>query len=197
MVAGEGVYLPTKRVKTGYPYHPLKILFFLKGSIFKSLLNLLQYCFCLMFWFFGGILRILRSLTGDWTRIPCIGRLRISLDYQGSVSLKILNWSLNMQLFGEGNGNPLQCSCLENPSDRGASWAAVYGVAQSWTRLKRLSSSSSSMQLFDLKSTHFASTPLLIPRPSHYHVSSTLVKPFQPVPWIHSYSPAIHCPHRS
>ena len=47
-------------------------------------------------------------------------------------------------LVGEGNGNPLQCSCLENPRDRGAWWAAVYGVAQSWTRLKRLSSSSSS-----------------------------------------------------
>ena len=47
-------------------------------------------------------------------------------------------------LNGEGNGNPLQCSCLENPRDRGAWWAAVYGVTQSWTRLKRLSSSSSS-----------------------------------------------------
>ena len=35
--------------------------------------------------------------------------------------------------IGEGNGNPLQCSCLENPRDRGAWWAAVYGVAQSWT----------------------------------------------------------------
>ena len=40
---------------------------------------------------------------------------------------------------GEGNGNLLQCSCLENPRDGGAWWAAVYGVAQSWTRLKRLS----------------------------------------------------------
>uniref|UniRef100_A0A4W2GM46 RNA-directed DNA polymerase n=1 Tax=Bos indicus x Bos taurus TaxID=30522 RepID=A0A4W2GM46_BOBOX len=45
-------------------------------------------------------------------------------------------------IFGEGNGNPLQCSCLENPRDRGTWWAAVYGVAQSRTRLKRLSSSS-------------------------------------------------------
>ena len=45
--------------------------------------------------------------------------------------------------MGEGNGNPLQCSCLENPRDGGAWWAAVSGVAQSWTRLKRLSSSSS------------------------------------------------------
>ena len=44
---------------------------------------------------------------------------------------------------GEGNGTPLQYSCLENPRDRGAWWAAVYGVAQSRTRLKRLSSSSS------------------------------------------------------
>ena len=45
---------------------------------------------------------------------------------------------------GEGNGNPLQCSCLENPRDRGACWAAVYGVAQSRTRLMWLSSNSSS-----------------------------------------------------
>ena len=43
---------------------------------------------------------------------------------------------------GEGNGNPLQCSCLENPRDRGAWWAAIYGVTQSWTRLRWLSSSS-------------------------------------------------------
>ena len=44
---------------------------------------------------------------------------------------------------GDGNGNPLQCSCLENPMDGGAWWAAVYGITQSWTRLKWLSSSSS------------------------------------------------------
>ena len=46
--------------------------------------------------------------------------------------------------MGEGNGNPLQYSCLENPRDRGAWWAAVYEVAQSRTRLKQLNSSSSS-----------------------------------------------------
>ena len=45
--------------------------------------------------------------------------------------------------FGEWNGNPLQYSCLEIPKDRGAWWAAIYGVAQSWTRLKWLSSNSS------------------------------------------------------
>ena len=49
---------------------------------------------------------------------------------------------------GEGNGNPLQCSCLENPRHGGAWWAAVYGVAQSRTRLKRLSRSSSSIPLY-------------------------------------------------
>ena len=50
--------------------------------------------------------------------------------------------------IGERNGNPLQCSCLENPRDGGAWWAAVYGVTQSWTWLKRLSSSSSSFALY-------------------------------------------------
>ena len=53
-----------------------------------------------------------------------------------------LHFYFSLSCFGEGNGNPLQCSCLENPRDRGAWWAAVYGVAQSQTRLKRLSSSS-------------------------------------------------------
>ena len=55
----------------------------------------------------------------------------------------IYHFHFSLSRIGEGNGNPLQCSCLENPRDGGAWWAAVYGVAQSWTRLKRLSSSSS------------------------------------------------------
>ena len=54
-----------------------------------------------------------------------------------------LHFHVPLSCIGEGNGNPLQCSCLENPRDGGAWWAAVHGVAQSWTRLKRLSSSSS------------------------------------------------------
>ena len=53
------------------------------------------------------------------------------------------HFHFSLSCIGEGNGNPLQCSCLENPRDGGAWWAAVYGVTQSWTRLKRLSSSSS------------------------------------------------------
>ena len=56
-----------------------------------------------------------------------------------------LHFDFSLSCIGEGNGNPLQRSCLENPRDGGAWWAAIYGVAQSWRRLKRLSSSSSSM----------------------------------------------------
>ena len=54
-----------------------------------------------------------------------------------------LHFPFSLSCIGEGNGNPLQCSCLENPRDDGAWWAAVYGVAQSQTWLKWLSSSSS------------------------------------------------------
>ena len=53
-----------------------------------------------------------------------------------------LHFHFSLSCIGEGNGNPLQCSCLENPRDGGAWWAAVYGVTQRWTPLKRLSSSS-------------------------------------------------------
>ena len=52
-----------------------------------------------------------------------------------------LHFHFSLSCIGEGNGNPIQCSCLENPRDRGAWWAAAYGVTQSRTRLKRLSSS--------------------------------------------------------
>ena len=59
------------------------------------------------------------------------------------VATERLHFHFSLSCIGEGNGNPLQCSCLENPRDGAAWWAAVYGVAQGWTRLKRLSSSSS------------------------------------------------------
>ena len=55
--------------------------------------------------------------------------------------------SLSLSCIEEGNGNPLQCPCLENPRDGGAWWAAVYGVAQSRTQLKRLSSTSNRTQV--------------------------------------------------
>ena len=55
-----------------------------------------------------------------------------------------LHFHSSLSCTGEGHGNPLQCSCLENPRDGGIWWAAIYGVEQSWTQLKRLSSSISS-----------------------------------------------------
>ena len=64
-----------------------------------------------------------------------------------------LPFHFSLSCIGEGNGNPLQCSCLENPRDGGAWWAAVYGVAQSRTRLKWLSSSSYSLIIFHIMSS--------------------------------------------
>ena len=75
-----------------------------------------------------------------WTGEP--GRLQ-SMGSLESDTTERLHFHFSLSCIGEGNGNPLLCSCLENPRDREAWWAAVYGVAQSRTRLKRLSSSSS------------------------------------------------------
>ena len=61
----------------------------------------------------------------------------------GSGTTEWLHFHFSLLCIGEGNGNPLQCSCLENPRDGGAWWTAIYGVTQSQTRLKWLSSSSS------------------------------------------------------
>ena len=79
-----------------------------------------------------------------WTEEP--GGLQ-SMGLIESDTIERLHFHFSLSCIGEGNGNPLhplQCSCLENPRDGGAWWAAIYGVAQSRTRLKRLSSSSSS-----------------------------------------------------
>ena len=62
-----------------------------------------------------------------------------------------LHFHFSLSCIGEGNGNPLRCSCLENPRDRGAWWAAIYGVAQSQTQLKQLSSSSSRWYILEEK----------------------------------------------
>ena len=71
--------------------------------------------------------------TEEPARLQSMGSLRVGHDWATSLSLFL-------SCIGEGNGNPLQCSCLENPRDGGAWWAAA---AQSWTRLKQLNSSSS------------------------------------------------------
>ena len=60
--------------------------------------------------------------------------------HEGSDTTERLPFHFSLSRTGEGNGSPLQCSCLENPRDGGARWAAVCGVAQGQTRLKRLSS---------------------------------------------------------
>src|SRR5574340_1272158 len=62
--------------------------------------------------------------------------------HEESDTTERLHFHFSLSCIGGGNGNPLQCSCLENPRHGGAWWAAIYGVAQSRTRLKRLSSSS-------------------------------------------------------
>ena len=66
-----------------------------------------------------------------------------------------LHFHFSLSCIGEGNGNPLQCSCLENPRDGGAWWAAVYGVAQSWTWLTWLNSSSSGIPEWSSGFLHF------------------------------------------
>ena len=70
--------------------------------------------------------------TEELSRLQSMGSLRVG-HY----------WVTLLSCIGEGNGNPLPCSCLENPRDGGAWWAATYGVTQSRVWLKRLSSSSS------------------------------------------------------
>ena len=75
-----------------------------------------------------------------WTEEPGRPQSTGSLE---SDTTEGLHFHFSLSCIGEGDGNPLQCSCLENPRDGGAWWAAVYGVAQSWTPLKRLGSSSS------------------------------------------------------
>ena len=70
--------------------------------------------------------------------------------HEESDTTERLHFHFSLSCIGEGNGNPLHCSCLGNPRDGGAWWAAVYGVAQSRTRLERFSSSSSSIKdLYD------------------------------------------------
>ena len=100
------------------------------------------------------VLTILPALAGEGNGTPTPVLLprkshgRRSLEscspwgHWGSDMAEWLHFHFSLSCIGEGNGNPLQCSCLENPRDRGAWWAAVYGVTQSRMRLKWLSSSS-------------------------------------------------------
>ena len=101
-----------------------------------------------------GCLQIYAHISGrQWkpTPVPLPGKVHgqrslVGCSPWGQEELDMTEWlhfHFSFSCTGEGNGNPLQCSCLENPRDGGAWWAAVYAVAQSRTRLKWLSSSSS------------------------------------------------------
>ena len=74
---------------------------------------------------------------GQRSLVGCSPRGRCESD-----TTERLHFHFSLSCIGEGNGNPLQCSCLQNPRDGGAWWAAIFGVAQSRIRLKRLNSSS-------------------------------------------------------
>ena len=85
--------------------------------------------------------------------------------HEESDTTERLHFHFSLSCIGEGNGNPLQCSYLENPRDRGAWWAAIYGVTQSWTSwLKRLSSSS---PLSQFRCRHKQAQQKISP---HFHV---------------------------
>ena len=93
-----------------------------------------------------------------WTEEP--GGLQ-SMGSLESDMTERLHFHFSLSCIGEGNGHPLHCSCLENPRDGGAWWAAICGVAQSRTRLKWLSSSSSSNQSLWVNHYPF-STPVIL-----------------------------------
>ena len=90
-----------------------------------------------------------------------------------------LHFHFSLSCIGEGNSNPLQCSCLENPRDGGAYWATVYGVTQSRTRLKWLSSSSSSSSSLDGPCFWYQSQVLVLIHTEFFDVNVNPTKCFR------------------
>ena len=128
-----------------------------------SIVNILLYLICLSIYLPWEKAMAPNSSTLAW-KIPWTEELG-GLQSMGSLRVgttEQLHFHFSLSCIGEGNGNPLQCSCLENPSDGGAWWAAVYGVAQSRTQLKRLSSSSSSSSSMYLPYTYISASCFLI-----------------------------------
>ena len=88
----------------------------------------------------GG--QVTEGIWGSGKKFPWENMSDMWVSFTSAPAWDIIEGLIVLVSIGEGNGNPLQCSCLENPRDRGAWWAAIYGVAQSQTRLKWLRSSS-------------------------------------------------------
>ena len=87
---------------------------------------------------------ICKGMASFWKRVCYCLLFTGGHELNKGLKFTVKHFHFSLSCIGEGNGNPLQCSYLENPRDGGAWWAAIYGIAQSQTRLKRLSSSSSS-----------------------------------------------------
>ena len=98
---------------------------------------------------------ILQARIVEWVAFPFSRRCSQPRDWT-----QVSHTAGRFFISWEGNGNPLQCSCLENPRDGGAWWAAVYGVAQSRTWLKWLSSSSNSRRSYRSSQKHLTSASL-------------------------------------
>ena len=97
-----------------------------------------------------------------------------------------LHFHFSLLCTGEGNGNPLHCSCLENPRGGGAWWAAVYGVAQGRTQLKQLSSSSSILTFLIIVNLIYIS--LMISNVEHLFMYHFIIWPFVCLLWKNFYS---------
>ena len=122
-------------------------VFFLQGDQVGETWRTRQFCACLTCLLSSNALQwyptpeLLPGKSHGWrSLVGCSPWGREELDRPEK-----LHFNFSFSSIREGNGNPLQCSCLENPRDGGAWWAAVYGVAQSRTRLKQLSSSSNAL----------------------------------------------------
>ena len=136
---GWGITLP--KLENGkWTFVRIKAIHFIISILFKS-------AFYVMSWM--AIKAMPEEILWGWyffLFVCCYRRSLVGCSPWGcleSDTTERLHFHSSLSCVGEGNGNPLQCSCLENPRDGGAWWAAVCGVAQSWTRVKRLSSSSS------------------------------------------------------
>ena len=120
---------------------------YLTSSLFCNLFCVcVCVCVCVCLLFFGFFCWFVGNSHGWRSLVGCS-----PWGHRESDTTERFHFHFSLSCIGEGNGNPLQCSCLENPRDGRAWWATVYGVTQSWTRLKWLSSSSSREQKYGLE----------------------------------------------